>query len=326
MGTKVAVIGAGLAGLVCASRLAEADFIVKVYEKARSSGGRMSTRRAEGFQFDHGAQYFTCRDERFANFVQQMLTLGIVAKWEARICSYEDGLLNELSDSVTRYVGVPSMSAVTRYLANNCNVAYDVKVERIEREADEWLLFDSQGQLLDSHPFLVIAIPAPQASSLLANLPQLAAKIAQAEMLPCWAVMLGFHKRLELHFDGLFINSTKLAWVARDSSKYGRSGETWVLHAESNWSNEHIDLEPAAVIAVLCEEFCKITGLEQLDAAYKAAHRWRYALPTRPLKELAIFCPNYGIGLCGDYFLGGRVEGAFLSGLDLAQRMINELS
>jgi predicted NAD/FAD-dependent oxidoreductase len=62
----VAVIGAGISGLTCAQNLTDHDVPVTVFEKSRGVGGRMATRRSEhGAAFDHGAQYFTVRDERF---------------------------------------------------------------------------------------------------------------------------------------------------------------------------------------------------------------------------------------------------------------------
>ena len=35
-----------------------------VIEKGRGVGGRMATRRMEGARIDHGAQFFTTRDQR----------------------------------------------------------------------------------------------------------------------------------------------------------------------------------------------------------------------------------------------------------------------
>ena len=39
---------------------------VTVFDKGRGPGGRLATRRADDLRFDHGAQYFTARDPRFA--------------------------------------------------------------------------------------------------------------------------------------------------------------------------------------------------------------------------------------------------------------------
>ena len=46
--TDIAVIGAGMAGLVCAQQLSQAGYSVVVVEKSRGVGGRVATRRLQG--------------------------------------------------------------------------------------------------------------------------------------------------------------------------------------------------------------------------------------------------------------------------------------
>ncbi len=86
-GATVGIIGAGMAGLACATRLADAGFAVTAFDKGRGPGGRMATRRAEvegrTVRFDHGAQYFTARDPAFADQVTRWQADGIVARWPA---------------------------------------------------------------------------------------------------------------------------------------------------------------------------------------------------------------------------------------------------
>ncbi|MGA8880775.1 MAG: FAD-dependent oxidoreductase, partial [Azonexus sp.] len=57
----LALIGAGIAGLSCATALQQAGLKVSLFDKGRGPGGRMSTRRGDDWQCDHGAQYFTAR-------------------------------------------------------------------------------------------------------------------------------------------------------------------------------------------------------------------------------------------------------------------------
>ncbi len=54
---RIAVIGAGIAGLICAYELQKAGFSVVVYEKEKHVGGRMSTRTKKDFPFDIGADH-----------------------------------------------------------------------------------------------------------------------------------------------------------------------------------------------------------------------------------------------------------------------------
>ena len=75
-GLHIAVVGAGMAGVVCARTLVQAGHRVTLFEKSRGLGGRMSTRRTEFGGFDHGAQYFTVRDARFETALRSNATSG----------------------------------------------------------------------------------------------------------------------------------------------------------------------------------------------------------------------------------------------------------
>ena len=59
------VVGAGISGLLAAQELTAAGWRVVVLDKGRGVGGRMATRRVGDGTFDHGAQFFTVRGERF---------------------------------------------------------------------------------------------------------------------------------------------------------------------------------------------------------------------------------------------------------------------
>ena len=48
-------------------------FNVKVFEKSRGVGGRMSTRKETSFTFDHGAQFFKIKTSDFKSFFQNYL-------------------------------------------------------------------------------------------------------------------------------------------------------------------------------------------------------------------------------------------------------------
>ena len=99
----------------------------------------------------------------------------------------------------------------------------------------------------------------------------------------------------------------------------------WVLHASSEWSEEHLEDEPDTVLASLIDAFWQATGTAPKAPTYATSHRWRYAIPVEPLESLCLFDSNRRIGACGDWCGGPRVEGAFLSGVAMAGHVLAHL-
>jgi hypothetical protein len=59
---RVAIIGAGIAGISCARALKASGKLVTLFDKSTGPGGRASHRLFEQWGADHGAQYFTARE------------------------------------------------------------------------------------------------------------------------------------------------------------------------------------------------------------------------------------------------------------------------
>src|ERR671938_147655 len=78
---SVVVVGAGPSGLVAARTLEDAGVRATVLEKEEKVGGRMRTDRLEDGVFDHGAQFFTVRDDRFEALVESWVTAGVAEVW-----------------------------------------------------------------------------------------------------------------------------------------------------------------------------------------------------------------------------------------------------
>ena len=76
---------------------------------------------------------------------------------------------------------------------------------------------------------------------------------------------------------------------------------------------------------MLFEEFWYATGLNATEPQHVAAHRWRFARVSEPLDDSCLFDEQLRIGACGDWCIESRVEGAFLSGLAVAGRLLGQL-
>ncbi len=338
---RIAIVGAGIAAITCARTLVQAGHNVTVFEKSRGMGGRMSTRSSDFGTFDHGAQYFTVRDARF----QQALatTPGLCRPWSANTVQVLDshGLVAEagLPAREPHWVAKPGMNALVRGwgqpLVDSNAVELQTCVRAIEKDplnSKQWQLRTTgagdSNHVYSGFDAVVLAIPGPQALALLNTQPKAAAlakKVAKSTVAPCWTLMIAFPQAVQPGLTTLgpqwnAARSThhRIAWLARESSKPGRGAiERWTVQASAAWSQEHLQDDDARVTAKLMKAFAEVTGI-RAEPAHAEVHRWLYAKTEKALGVSHLWDAKTGLGVCGDWCLGHRVEDAFVSGLELA--------
>lgn len=319
----VAVVGAGIAGLAAANELHRGGCRVSVVDKGRNPGGRMSRKRSPADAttgWDHGAQYFTARDEAFVRQVADWQRGGVVDAWLGRfVAASRDRVRVEPEEA--RWVGKPAMNAPLRDLAARLphgSVRCECRVEHVARDGDRFalqLVAESKGMELADARFdaVLVTAPAPQATALLAAEPQLQERLGAVRMLPCVALMLDFDAPLDVAWDAARVEQDPvLAWAARDVSKPGRArGERWVLHATPAWSEAHFADE--ATSAELLAAFAAIS-LTRSVPRLAVRHGWRFARVDQPLDVPFLGAADGRLAFAGDACLGARVEDAWRSG------------
>lgn len=324
MTLNVAVVGAGMAGLSCATRLVELGHRVRVFEKSRGPSGRMSTRRTDQWECDHGAQYFTATDPAFQKTVSEWVAQGVAAPWTPRIKVFGDragSLERSGNGAISRFVGTPRMTSPGQFLAARLEVQANIRVAAISPNISGWQLLDVEKTVIaEGFDAVILAIPAPQVSPIVVHHPPAWMHELQAfEMLPCWALMAEISRGGVAEFDAAFVNEGPLSWIANNATKPGR-GEVpmWTIHASPQWTQEHLLDQPEDVIPLLMQAFQSCTGLTVGNAT---AHRWLYSLPKTKSDIGCLWDPALRLGACGDWLLGGKVQGAWLSGRACADRI-----
>lgn len=286
----------------------------------------MATARHGLVAFDAGAQYLTARSDKFRAYISELVSAGYAARWDPKTTSGE----TKGVQLHTWYVGTPGMSSIVRPLAEGVRVHTSKKVHTLSRTDKGWtVLFDDQ---TSAGPFaaVAVAIPVPAARLLLGRVEGMVETLSRVRMMPTWAVMVRLAERTLPDQDVYSDMSEVLRWIARNSSKPGRTvsggGETIVIHAAPGWSREAEDAEPEAVAEELWADVTRHLSLPVVTPQQMTAHLWQHGLVDQSLGESFIYSTHHKLGAAGDWCLGRLAEHAYESGQGLGKAIANSLT
>ena len=318
---KVAIIGSGLAGTTLASSLSS-DAQISVFEKSRGVGGRMSNRRTHGFQFDHGAQYFTARSESFKTFLEPFLHAGIVKDWQADYATIQSGELSKIQKRTSthpRHVGSPRMNQLVKELAKPFDIHRNCRITALQKN-NNWSLVDSNGNMHNDFDWVICTTPSPQAMELLPKNVTFYEHLRASKMVGCFALLIGLDTKKPTPYEAAYIEDSDLSWLAVNSSKPDRPPQfTIVAHSTSAFAQRNMTENLEFIQKRLLQESMRLAKLDSDSIRYLSIHRWRYAktIIEHPLPVL--MDQNLRLAACGDWCIGDKVEDAYISAINLAK-------
>ncbi len=341
----VAVIGAGMAGLICANQLRLAGYSVVIVEKSRGVGGRVATRRVNDTRADHGARYLERQGDAVQGLIDVLLDRNILQLWTDTVCEFRQGELFSSPNSC--YVAPAGMNAVGKYLAEDLEIwsgrrvqaisATDSQLWRLSLEVTDDNLERPQELFAKA---IVVAIPAPQALMFLTAeigfSPDFLDKLRSVEYDPCITVMAGYSAEYEQDLSSLssqwktvsFPDDSELAWIGFDSSKRLESPQpVFVVHSSASFAESYFE---ATDLSGVGQHLLDRTSEHLMpwlkEPEWFQVHRWRYAFCRNPLSvsclpaagTLPLVCAG---DLCGE----GQIEAALRSGLAAANWVNSQL-
>lgn len=300
------IIGSGISGLTAASYAKANGRSCLVLDKGRRIGGRCSTKRSDGFTFNHGAQFFTCKDDAFSALTEKAIAAGAVSKWD-------------FGHHAPAFAGVPTMRDFPQFMAqlSGFEVRQNITITQISKTEEAgkpcYHLCDSDGQSYQARA-LIITAPAPQAALLVAPLDErLAATARSASYDPCWTIMLGLDAPIPAHRP--YRDEGIIGWAnyepTRDNHHYPPA---LTIQASPDASRDMLDWPADKVIATLTQAYEGLAGTS-LSVRFAKSHRWLYArVATSAASNMPFISDDKSLVLAGDYFGNARLESAFDSG------------
>jgi predicted NAD/FAD-dependent oxidoreductase len=220
------------------------------------------------------------------------------------------------------------MSAIAEHLARVLDVRTGSEVTGINASPEGWgVVAGGTGYLADA---LVLSGPAPSALALIDGnsipLPNEARRVLEDITYdPCIAVLALLDGPGNVpEPGGVQIGGDPLFWIA-DNRKKGISGVPAItIHAGPEFSREHAPSDDATVARLLLEE---AKDYLQTEVKSTAVYRWEYSMPLETHEEAFVFVEGPPpLVFCGDAYAGPKVEGAVLSGLAAAEKLLSGIA
>ncbi len=325
---KIAIIGAGISGLRCASLLLEQGATCALFDKSRGFGGRTSTRRKDNWRFDHGTGYFSATDPDFLDHLKTLLP------WQPTGAEPNEQLYvgatgnNELAKNIA--------TAITAHSPNTLTTHLGTTIEKVtSAQTKGWQLSSPGGEAFGPFDMVISTVPPPQAAKILAELKSSVTEGLNNLQTYCtWALMLVTKEQLTT-LDLVREPNANISRIVAEHSKPQRQtlqtesgtengfrgNAQYVVQASRAFSQTHINATPEAISQLMLNELNTMYGpLPEL--LHSQAHRWLHAGIQAPLGKAYLFDRNRGLAAAGDWCTGTTAEDAFLSGSNLAKAII----
>jgi len=317
---KIAIIGAGISGLTVAKELSELNEVT-VFDKARGVGGRMATKRIDDYHFDHGAQFFTAKSQEFKDFCNRAKNDKIIEEWNidfVEIIGNKISKKYQFNNDKPHFVAKPQMNNLCKYIVQDLNILLGKQVKSINFDDKKWSLKTVEDEIFNNFDYLILAIPSHQVINLLPKNFKYLDIISSIRMSGCFTLMLGFKEKLSIEFGAALVKESNISWISVNSSKPERpKGFSLIVNSSNKWADENIEEDLEIIKEKMITSLRQIIDFDISDLSCQNIHRWRYANATLRTGDKSLFDPNLNLGVCGDWLISGRVENAFLSGLDL---------
>ena len=338
---KIAVIGAGMSGLIVARELKKAGHEVFILEKSRGFGGRMATRYVnndKSLKLDHGVPGFTADSSEFNSFVEALIEADIVKPWTGSITSIHSK--DDRADGNARsqrYFAPGGMNSIGKFLGKDLEIHNQQRVVRLEQINDDhdnlcWQLKCDSGLLIEAEA-VVISCPAPQTIEILKtpedqeNISGLIKKLQTVKYDPEFALMVVYDGIEPLEWDVLDVEDTVIKFISNESKKRDLGKVSLVVHSTTDFAISNMDKEREEVALLMLRQLHSVLGEWAESPNWKQLHFWRYSQANKWLTNDFMEISGNGtpLALVGSYMNGNSVEAAYLSGMKLGKHWAEHL-
>ena len=301
----VIIVGAGLSGTFMSSLLREKRKNVLVLEKSSGIGGRLSTKPIGSQIVDYGCQYISPKTDISVNLSIKLENLGLLSK------------IN-LDTNKRVFIAPFGMNKIPQYFSRNIRVLSKTLVKRISYKKNGWKVFTDAGTFSSSS--VVLTMPIAQVETLLRNSSVEIFNLPKVDYLDFHTCTFTSDKHRIVDVSS---NDEFFPWICNNSKKGLRNTvDVFTANVNKDITQRLKNLSPEQKLEIV-EELLNSSGFENVKGLN--VHYWRYAFADNQDNPDYFFDKSTGLGVCGDSFSVGKVDGAVKSAKLLCIQLVNYL-
>ncbi|MDX2065596.1 MAG: FAD-dependent oxidoreductase [Fimbriimonadaceae bacterium] len=322
--SRIAVIGAGMAGLGAARTLRRLGIAATVFEKSRGPGGRCATRRVGDYFWDSGATTIVPRQSELGRVMREEISTDGLEP-VARPVMLHTNLRPQPGDptrAAGRFAYRDGIHTLPKRLAEGLDVRLQTEVEHLDRDGHRLVV---NGERYDG---IILTPPIPQTDRLLWTLGE-SRPFAAVRYRSCISIMLGYADDLpETAYAALLSpdQAHPLAWLSVESAKCTGRRPTLVLQMSREFSRVHYPKSDAELVDMALPYVRTLFGARYTQPDAISVMRWKYSQPEVTGTFGMVNPPGSRLIVASDGIFGGRLEDAYDSGVRAATMLAESLA
>ncbi len=314
------VIGSGVSGSTIAYLLSN-KYSVHILDKARGPGGRASNKRfKQNLSFDHGVQYISPKSKEFLKFIKTLCKKKEAKIWNGNHLDFTF----EKKEVSEKFIGVKGNNFISKYYTKKIKISFQSTVKTILNNKYFWEIKLDNGENIQAKS-IILTCPFPQLKKIASNYLEKKISNLKINMEPNITVMLAFKNQKTVPVSSIKFNDDILTWAALENSKkrFKSSNSLWTLQSSIGWARKNINnyKNNKKVENTLVSKFLNFTGYKKNKIIFKKVHGWKYSYNFNGSPLKSYWNKKLRLGLCADWFIGPKVENAWLSANDLAKKI-----
>ena len=314
------IIGSGVSGSTIAHLLSK-KYSVHILDKARGPGGRASNKRfKQNLSFDHGVQYISPKSKEFLKFIKNLCKKKEAKIWTGNHLDFTF----EKKETSEKFIGVKGNNFISKFYTKKIKKSFQSSVKSIFNNKYFWEIKLDNGEYIQAKS-IILTCPFPQSKKIAGKYLEKKISNLKINMEPNITTMLAFKNQKAVPVSSIKFNDDILTWAAHENSKsrFNSSNSLWTLQSSVEWAKKNINHYKKSNKAenTLISKFLSFTGYKKNKIIFKKTHGWKYSYNFNGSPLKSYWNKKLRLGLCADWFIGPKVENAWLSANDLAKKI-----